>query len=156
MNIKDMKSVDILLKLISNDFELDFSYKLVCKWKNQLVTLDLTVPFEWKDEFYCSEPKTISSTSDDSKTLYIEANSLYYALRDRFKFRQLIDCYKNRDTHYLTLYLLENENFYNFDLSYSDFAYNVESLDKTWSIPIVKIDDDLEFISFQLVKHEQN
>ncbi|EPP1220288.1 hypothetical protein ACULZH_000850 [Staphylococcus pseudintermedius] len=67
MDIKDLKNLDVLFKLISNDFDLDFSYKLICKWKNQLVTLDFVLPFYWDDEFYLSEPKTISSLSDDKE-----------------------------------------------------------------------------------------
>ncbi|MDC5694324.1 hypothetical protein N7L96_06850 [Mammaliicoccus sciuri] len=156
MNYKNLNCIDALLKLISNDLKLDFSYKLICKWNNQLVTLDLLIPYEWNDEFYLSEPKTISSAYDDSEIIYSELNSHYRILKDKFKFQKLLKHYKNQETNYLILYLLENKDFYDFDTYYFDYAYNVEALDKSWSIPIVKTDDDLEFISLHLVKYEQN
>ncbi|HDP1995469.1 TPA: hypothetical protein ACRVOW_002617 [Staphylococcus aureus] len=156
MDVKDLKNLDVLFKLISNDFDLDFSYKLICKWKNQLVTLDFVLPFYWNDEFYLSEPKTISSLSDEKEKVYMEITSQYSVLKDNFKFKQLINHYKKQETNCLMLYLLENKSFYDFDVEYFDYAYNLEPLDKSWCIPIIKIDNDLEFISLQLVKHEQN
>lgn len=156
MNYKNLNCIDALLKLISNDLKLDFSYKLICKWNNQLVTLDFLIPYKWYDEFYLSEAKTISSAYDDSEIIYSELNSHYRILKDKFKFQQLLKHYKNQEINHLILYLLENKDFYDFDTDYFDYAYNVESLDKSWSIPIVKTDNDLEFISLHLVKHEQN
>lgn len=156
MSNKELKCIDVLLKLISSDLELDFSYKLICKWNNQLVSLDFLIPYEWNGEFYLSEPKTISSISDDKEKLYMEVSSQYNMLKDKFKFKQFVNHYKNQETNYLMLYLLENNDFYNFDISYSDYAYNIQSLDKKWKLPIVKLDNDLEFISLHLVKHEQN
>ncbi|MFO3694373.1 hypothetical protein WER97_11770, partial [Staphylococcus felis] len=72
MSYKELKCIDALLKLIRNDLKLDFSYKIICKWKNQLVTLDFVLPFYWNDEFYLSEPKTISSLSDEKEKVYME------------------------------------------------------------------------------------
>ena len=157
MDYKKLKCIDALLKLISNDLELDFSYKLICKWNNQLVSLDFLIPYEWNGEFYLSEPKTISSISDDKEKVYMEINSRYSALKDSFRFKQLLKHYKEQEINHLLLYLLENDDFYNFDMNFSDYAYNIQSLGKNWNIPIIKIDDDnLEFISLHLVKHEQN
>lgn len=156
MSYKELKCIDTLLKLISNDLKLDFSYKIICKWNNQFVTLDFVIPFEWDDEFYLSESKTIASLSDDKAKFYTEVNSQYNMVKEKFKFKQLINHYKNQETKYLMLYLLENNDFYEFDMNCSDYAYNIQSLDKSWNIPIIKIDDDLEFISLHLVKHEQN
>ncbi|EHJ07506.1 hypothetical protein [Staphylococcus simiae] len=156
MSYKELKCIDILLKLISDDLKLDFSYKLICKWNNQFVTLDLTLPLHLNGEFYLSEPKTISSIFDNKEMLYTEVSSKYNAFKEKFKFNQLLNYYKNKETNYLMIYLLENNYFYNFDIDCSDYAYNIVSLDKSWNIPIVKIDNDLEFISFQLVKHGQN
>ncbi|MBH9581758.1 hypothetical protein [Staphylococcus felis] len=156
MSYKELKCIDALLKLIRNDLKLDFSYKIICKWKNQLVTLDFVLPFYWNDEFYLSEPKTISSLSDEKEKVYMEITSQYSVLKDNFKFKQLINHYKKQETNCLILYLLENNSFYDFDVEYFDYAYDLESLDKSWCIPMVKIDNDIEFISLQLVKHEQN
>ena len=64
--------------------------------KESLVTIDFVLPFQWNDEFYCYEPKTINSRQDDKERVYIELNSQYQATKDisKFKFKQLLDHYK--------------------------------------------------------------
>ena len=94
------------------------------------MSLDFLIPYEWNGEFYLSEPKTISSISDDKEKVYMEINSRYSALKDSFKFKQLLKHYKEQEINHLLLYLLENDDFYNFDMDFSDYAYNIQSLDK--------------------------
>ena len=156
--MKKLKNIDVLLKMINSDLQTKHSYKIVCRYKGSLVTIDFVLPFKWKDEFYCYEPQTITSLQDDKERVFMELNSQYQTIKDssRFKFNQLLNHYKNEETNYLVLYLLENANFYNFDMNYFKFAYNVEALDKSWKLPIVRVDDDLEFISLYLIEREQN
>ncbi|MDI0013494.1 hypothetical protein [Staphylococcus caprae] len=158
MDIKELKNIDVLLKMINSDLQTKHSYKIVCRYKESLVTIDFVLPFQWNDEFYCYEPKTINSRQDDKERVYIELNSQYQATKDisKFKFKQLLDHYKNQQTNHLMLYLLENYDFYNFDMNFSDYAYNIQSLDGKWKLPIIKLDNNLDFISLHLIEHEQN
>ncbi|GEQ04523.1 hypothetical protein EKQ61_06225 [Staphylococcus gallinarum] len=158
MNIKDLKSIDVLLKKVCNELNSNHYYQIVCNYKGTFVTLDFVLPFLWNGEFYCSEPKTISSIRDDKEVIYMNIDSQYYSIKDGsiFKFKQFIKHFENKETNYLMLYLLENKQFYKFDNQFSDFVYNIESLDKSWKLPITKVDDDLEFISLQLVEPEQS
>lgn len=156
MELNKLKCLDILLKTISNDLKINHSYKIVCEYKDSLVTLDFVNTFKWQDEFYCAEPKTISNSSEDQHRLFTESDSYYSTSKNSFKFKKLMKHYENKETEHLFLYLLENQKFYDFDISCSNFVYNVESLERNWMLPILKLDNDLEFISLHLIEHEQN
>lgn len=60
--------------MINSDLQTKHSYKIVCRYKESLVTIDFVLPFQWNDEFYCYEPKTINSRQDDKERVYIELN----------------------------------------------------------------------------------
>ena len=86
MDIKELKNIDVLLKMINSDLQTKHSYKIVCRYKESLVTIDFVLPFQWNDEFYCYEPKTINSRQDDKeKSVYrikfsIPSNERYFKI----------------------------------------------------------------------------